>query len=103
MIFASFFDGFPVVERARAQYIICRYVGFPVLSNIPYWASCAHPARPELHVYTVDPENVVGDRPRDYATRPNGSMGRNTTVIIRNHRSGKRVAAYLISHASSLQ
>jgi len=45
MIFA-FFYGFPLVERARAQHIIRRYVGFPVLSNILYWASCAHPARP---------------------------------------------------------
>ena len=41
MIFASTFDGFPVVERVRA----IRIVGLHVLSNVLWWASCVRLVR----------------------------------------------------------
>jgi len=57
MIFASFFDGFPVVERARNTY----YVGLPVLSNALCWAPCLRPVRraretrpQRVHIYEAE-------------------------------------------------
>jgi len=49
MTFVSFFDGFPVVERAPAQYVD---VGLPVLSNVLCWDFCVRPAgRTRTSVY----------------------------------------------------